>query len=73
MECYYSSFTEKQTADALAFAEKTGLGVSGGSDYHGEAHKGIEIGTGGGNLRIPYSTYEKLYERWKERFHDAGQ
>ncbi len=73
LECYYSSFTEKQTADALAFAEKTGLGVSGGSDYHGEAHKGIELGTGGGNLCIPYSTYEQLYERWEKRFHGAGQ
>lgn len=73
LECYYSSFTEKQTADALEFAARMGLGVSGGSDYHGDAHKGVELGTGGGGLRIPFEVYEKLYERWKERFHGGKQ
>ena len=36
MECYYSRYTEAETAFLLKKAEELSLAVSGGSDYHGE-------------------------------------
>ena len=39
IECYYPIHTEKQTAEYLALAEKYGLHITGGSDFHGEKNK----------------------------------
>ena len=36
MECYYSGFTPKLQAEALSLAERYGLYVTAGSDYHGK-------------------------------------
>lgn len=44
----------------LAQAERYGLGVSGGSDYHGSRKTHISLGTGMGNLAVPYSVLEQL-------------
>ena len=52
IECYYYSFTEEQTKFLLDVCEKNGLRVSGGSDYHGTVRKGVDIGTGKGNLAV---------------------
>ena len=54
MECHYALYDEKTTADALLIAEQFGLLPSGGSDFHGEIKPNIHLGTGKGNLRIPY-------------------
>ncbi len=43
MECYYSRYTDKEAADLCSLAEKHGLFISGGSDYHGE-NKSVRIG-----------------------------
>jgi hypothetical protein len=61
-EAYYPSFSPEQNEYLLSLAEKYGLAVSGGSDFHGENMKGIEMGSGSGTLAIPYSVYEKLEE-----------
>ena len=47
--------------------EKYGLIESGGSDFHGETKPNLEIGSGYGNLRVPYSCYEQLKKRATER------
>lgn len=60
MECYYSLYDEKTTADALALAEQFGLLPSGGSDFHGTIKPNIHLGTGKGNLSIPYEWVESL-------------
>ena len=60
LEAYYSEFSAEQTAWLLRAAEKYGMGVSGGSDYHGTRKTHISMGTGCGNLAIPYSVLEKL-------------
>lgn len=39
IECYYPIHTPEQTAEYLAIAEKYGLHVTGGSDFHGEKNK----------------------------------
>ena len=43
-----------------AMAKNPGLLISGGSDFHGAAKPHISIGTGTGNLRIPYSVLENI-------------
>ena len=37
-----------------------GMGISGGSDCHGTRKTHISVGTGCGNLAIPYSALEEL-------------
>ena len=39
IECYYPQHTLEQTAEYLRLAEKYGLHVTGGSDFHGEKNK----------------------------------
>lgn len=62
IEAYYPSFSPEQNEYMLSLAEKYGLAVSGGSDFHGENMKGIDMGSGSGTLAVPYSVYEKLDE-----------
>ncbi len=60
MEVYYSTHTPGQTAYLAALAEEISLASSGGSDFHGTNKPDIALGTGKGNLRIPYSILEGL-------------
>lgn len=52
VECYYTTFSEKQTKYLLEFAKQRKLLISGGSDYHGLNKKEHNLGTGRGNLNI---------------------
>lgn len=60
LECYYSEHSPAQQAWLLSLAERCGLGVSGGSDYHGTRKTHISMGSGMGALRVPYSVLENL-------------
>jgi predicted metal-dependent phosphoesterase TrpH len=61
IEVYHSDHSPEQTETYLALAKRYGLLVTGGSDYHGAAKPGLDLGTGrGGNLRIPEDLMEKL-------------
>jgi hypothetical protein len=45
----------------LALAQRHGLLVTGGSDFHGSAKPGILLGTGrNGNLSVPADLLDKL-------------
>ena len=55
MECCYSLYDDETTRISFALADRFGLLYSGGSDYHGQNKPDIHLGTGKGNLRIPYS------------------
>ena len=47
LECHYSANTKSQTALYCLLAQKYGLLITGGSDFHGEKYKpNIKIGTG---------------------------
>ena len=46
IECYYSTHTPKQTEQYLKYAERFGLIVTCGSDFHGNNKPGIDIGSG---------------------------
>lgn len=65
MEVYYSTYDEETTRTAVAVAEDFGLLYSGGSDYHGDNKPHIQMGTGQGNLAIPYCWMTALEERRK--------
>ena len=54
MECLYSTYDEATTALSFRLAQKFALKPSGGSDYHGNKKPDIALGTGKGNLQIPY-------------------
>ena len=60
LEAYYSEHTPEQHAWVLALAERYGLGVSGGSDYHGSRKTHIRMGSGTGGLSVPYRVLEEL-------------
>ena len=52
VEAYYTTFIEEETKEILDFCKQEKLYISGGSDYHGEHKKGINLATGKGNLKI---------------------
>lgn len=52
IECFYTTFSNKQSEYLLNFAKKRNLLISGGSDYHGTNKKQHELGVGRGNLDI---------------------
>lgn len=60
METFYSKYDAKTTALACRIAKEYGLLESGGSDYHGNRKPDVLLGTGKGNLSIPFSVLEKL-------------
>ncbi len=60
IETIYTTYDEKTTAAAKSLAEKYNLKQSGGSDFHGDGKPDIEIGSGYGNLCIPFEFYENL-------------
>jgi len=60
LECYYSEHSPEEQAWLLAQAERYGLGVSGGSDYHGSRKTHIAMGSGMGGLCVPYRVLEEL-------------
>ncbi len=60
IEGYYPEYDKNDISNYRALAEKLGLALSGGSDFHGSMKPHIEIGVGKGDLRIPYFIYENL-------------
>jgi len=61
IEAYHSDHGARETGLYLELAEKYGLLVTGGSDFHGEVKPGVKLGTGsGGNLQIPRDLLERL-------------
>lgn len=60
IETQYTEFTAQMTETAVSLAEQFGLKQSGGSDYHGLAKPWIELGSGRGNLFVPFEFYEDM-------------
>ncbi|MBF0530108.1 MAG: PHP domain-containing protein, partial [Deltaproteobacteria bacterium] len=54
LETYYSEHSPEVTRDYIALADRIGLAVTGGSDFHGANKDGIVLGRGLNNLAIPY-------------------
>ena len=62
LEVLYSEYTARHQERAASLSEEYGLLPSGGSDFHGTAKEGIDMGTGRGNLEIPFAWCEALRE-----------
>ena len=60
IETHYSDYDEEMTAAAILLAEEFGLKQSGGSDFHSQTKPNISMGTGRGNLVLPYELYESM-------------
>ena len=71
IEAQYSTYTQADERDMRTLANKYKLLISGGSDFHGEAKPGLELGTGYGSLRVQESVLNTLlrYKRnlYKEK------
>lgn len=63
IEVYYSEHTKQQTVYYFNIAEKYDLLPTGGSDFHGSLKPDIKMGTGKGNLNIPYSVYKNILKK----------
>ncbi len=53
IEAYYVLHTPVQQRNVCDIARATGLMVSGGSDFHGDRFKRLDLGTGYGGLNVP--------------------
>ena len=60
METRYSLYDEETQKTAEMLAEKHGIKQSGGSDFHGSNKPDISLGTGKGNLEVPFEFYKNL-------------
>lgn len=60
LEVYYSNNRGQDEANVKAMANHFGLVCTGGSDFHGAMKPAIELGSGKGNLKIPYSVLENV-------------
>lgn len=60
MECVYATYTPAQEREMKRLADKYHLKYSGGSDFHGNAKPGLELGTGYGKLFVPESILTDL-------------
>lgn len=66
IEAIYSTHTPSDEREIRALAEKYNLCISGGSDFHGMAKPGLDLGTGYGKLFIPYEILENIREKHHE-------
>jgi predicted metal-dependent phosphoesterase TrpH len=66
LEAFHSDHDPETTAHYLALAEKLGLSVSGGSDYHGEP---IRRRSAFGNIGLPLEHFERLAARAGNKGH----
>ncbi|MDR2573927.1 MAG: PHP domain-containing protein [Desulfovibrio sp.] len=67
VEIWHSEHSAADTRAALGLAQRFGLGLSGGSDYHGLNKPGIRMGTGRGNLRMRLDVLENLARLRRQR------
>lgn len=70
IECFHSEHSEEDVQRLLSMAQVQGLGVTGGSDFHGDSKPEIELGTGRSkNLCIPVYVAEQLAKRFSRLNH----
>ena len=72
VEVYYPSHNWNFTKGMIAAAQKHGLLLSGGSDFHGSVKPDIELGVGRGKLYVPDKVFRDLQENARARQADAG-
>jgi predicted metal-dependent phosphoesterase TrpH len=72
VEVYYSDHLPTDTALLRRLVDEYDLLASGGTDFHGSAKPGIEIGIGRGDLKIPYELVARMKARLGARARRAA-
>ena len=62
IEVYYPEHTPRQMKNFAEIARRFDLLMTGGTDFHGAMMPDIKLGSGKGDLFIPYELYEKLIQ-----------
>lgn len=62
IEAYYPGHDQKQKDLYERIAEKFNLLVTGGTDFHGDINSEISMGSGTGDLAVPFSVFQRLTE-----------
>lgn len=65
MEVYYPEHTRDLMAYYTRIAHRHDLLITGGTDFHGDLKPEIKMGSGTGDLYIPFELYEKLISSLK--------
>jgi predicted metal-dependent phosphoesterase TrpH len=60
VEVFYPEHSVLEVAKYRALAQRYGLLMTGGTDYHGIEKNAVEIGVGRGEMKLPYSMVEDL-------------
>ncbi len=60
IEVFYPEHTSLEVAQFRAMAERYGLLMTGGTDYHGIEKEALDIGVGRGEMKLPYALVETL-------------
>lgn len=60
IEAIYSTYSSADERDIRRIAKDFDLKISGGSDFHGTAKPGLDLGTGYGHLFVPEEVWENL-------------
>jgi predicted metal-dependent phosphoesterase TrpH len=63
LEAIYGRYRPKERKRLCEIAARTGLAVTGGSDYHGSFKPDLEVGTGLGDLAVPDEVLDALAAR----------
>lgn len=68
IEGYHSEYDEAMQTEFQSLAERFGLMISGGTDFHGDMKPHISIGTGiNGNVCVPYRIFGDIKEAVEKR------
>jgi hypothetical protein len=60
IEVFYPEHSPPDVAQFRGIAERLGLLMTGGTDYHGIEKEALDIGVGRGEMKLPYSLLERL-------------
>jgi predicted metal-dependent phosphoesterase TrpH len=63
LECEYGRYSPDLRSALRELAERLGLAVTGGSDYHGRYKPDLSVGTGLGDLNVPDDLLDALEAR----------
>jgi predicted metal-dependent phosphoesterase TrpH len=70
IEVYYPGHSPQQIRQYIELAEKYGLLMTGGTDFHGSISPEIKMGSGNGDLFVPDNLYKELINANKRSFRD---
>ena len=70
IEVYYPGHSPQQIQQYTQLAGKYGLLITGGTDFHGSITPEIKMGSGTGDLFVPYNLYKELMNANRRSFRD---